>query len=134
MLNVPFPQSKLPHTVPSELLSVCIPTRNRARYLRELLTAFASQIEQGKFGPADLAFYISDNAAEDETPEVIRAFKQKVPWTVDSRNPSNIGGDENIGKVRRQGQGQYIWVLGDDEILCDNSLGKLLAALRKHQP
>jgi glycosyltransferase involved in cell wall biosynthesis len=68
--------------MPDELLSICIPTRNRARFLRDILTAFAQQVADAHLGPDQVVFYISDNAAEDETPEIIRGFAKKVPWAV----------------------------------------------------
>lgn len=46
------------------------------------------------------------------------------------RNPTNIGGDPNILKVRSRARGQYVWVLGDDELLAQDALAKLLALLR----
>src|SRR5437762_2888468 len=51
----------------SELLSVCIPTRNRAKYLDELLSSYAQQVNEAKISGDEVTFYISDNASEDET-------------------------------------------------------------------
>ena len=117
-----------------ELLSVCIPTRNRAGYLRDLLTAFARQVRADQIGPEAVVFYFSDNASDDATPEVIREFAGQVPQSVYHRNPANIGGDNNILHVRTLGRGQYIWVLGDDELLADNALVNLLQLLRQTRP
>ena len=118
----------------SELLSVCIPTRNRAAYLRDLLTSFARQVKDAGLNASDVAFYISDNAAEDATPEVIREFAAQVTWAVCNRNPVNIGGDENILHVRKLAQGKYVWVIGDDELLADEALVKLVRLIRERAP
>jgi glycosyltransferase involved in cell wall biosynthesis len=120
--------------MPIELLSICVPTRNRARYLREILAAFAQQVVAGKLGPDQVKFYISDNAAEDETPEIIREFGRKVPWSACSRNPVNIGGDANIAHVRSLGKGEYIWVVGDDEILAEGAVLAVLKLIQEHRP
>ena len=120
--------------MPNELLSICIPTRNRARYLREILAKFAQQVEADKIGPDKVVFYISDNAADDETPEVIREFAQKVPQAVCSRNAVNIGGDGNIAHVRSLGKGEYIWVIGDDELLCDRAVASVLKLIQEFRP
>jgi glycosyltransferase involved in cell wall biosynthesis len=119
--------------VASELLSVCIPTRNRAVYLRDLLTAFAGQVQADRLGPEDVAFYISDNAAVDNTPDVVREFQSKVPGATYSRNPADIGAGPNIIKVRGMARGKYHWVVGDDELLCDRALVNLLKLLRQHE-
>ena len=118
----------------SELLSICIPTRNRAVYLRDLLAAFAGQVREARLSNSDVAFYISDNASEDETPEVMREFAAQVPWVVCSRNATNLGGDGNILHVRAMGRGKYIWVVGDDELLADNALVNLVRLIRQQQP
>jgi glycosyltransferase involved in cell wall biosynthesis len=125
-----------PETIPmkQELLSVCIPTRNRARYLRDLLTAFARQVREENFGPEEVAFYISDNTSDDATPEVIREFAAQVPKAIYHRNPANIGADRNILHVRTMGRGKYIWVVGDDELLAEKALGNLLRLLRQGEP
>lgn len=119
----------------SELLSICIPTRNRAKYLREMLAAFARQIKDGNIGPDKVVFYVSDNASDDgETPGIISDFQKRVPAAFCSCNPVNIGGDGNILHVRTLGRGKYIWVIGDDEILCDNAVTTVLRLLEKYQP
>lgn len=117
-----------------ELLSICIPTRNRAGYLRDLLSAFAKQVEEDDLGPEDVAFYISDNCSDDETPEVIREFARQVPKAVCTRNPANIGGDKNILHVRTMGRGKYNWVVGDDELLREGALAGVLHLIHKHSP
>jgi glycosyltransferase involved in cell wall biosynthesis len=118
----------------SELLSICIPTRNRAKYLREILTTFAHQVQEGGISGEELAFYVSDNASEDETPEVFREFARKVPEASYSRNPVNIGGDGNNIHVRTLAKGEYLWVLGDDELVCDKAVAAALRLIREHRP
>jgi hypothetical protein len=119
----------------AELLSICIPTRNRAKYLREMLATFARQIANGKIGEDKVVFYISDNASDDgETPDIIREFEKKVPKAVCSRNAVNIGGDPNIIHVRTLAKGKYLWVLGDDELLCKGAVTTVLRLIEKHQP
>ena len=116
------------------LLSICVPTRNRARYLDELLSAFARQIHEAGIGPEKVVFYISDNASDDQTPEIISAFKQKVPSTICSRNAVNNGVDGNNVHIRTLAKGDYLWVIGDDELLCDNAVTTVLQLIEKYHP
>jgi glycosyltransferase involved in cell wall biosynthesis len=118
----------------SELLSVCIPTRNRAPFLRDLLKAFAKQIREDQLSANDVSFYVSDNASDDQTPEVFKEFNQQVPQSKYWRNSSNIGGDRNIHQVRTYAQGEYTWDLGDDELLADKALVNLVRLLRAQRP
>ena len=118
----------------SELLSICIPTRNRAKYLDELLSSYAQQLNAAKLAGDQVAFYISDNASDDETPEIIRAFEKKVPCAHGSRHPANIGGGGNVVHARTLARGEYAWVVGDDELLCENALVNVLNLIKQHRP
>ena len=118
----------------SELLSICIPTRNRAKYLNELLSSYAQQFNAAGLTGEQVAFYISDNASDDATPEIFRAFEKKVPRAHYSRNATNLGGDGNNVHVRTLAKGEYLWVIGDDELLCENALVNVLDLIKKHRP
>ena len=118
----------------SELLSVCIPTRNRAKYLGEILASYARQMREAKITGDQVAFYISDNASEDETPQIFKEFQQQVPRAYYSRNATNLGGDGNNVHIRTLAKGEYLWVIGDDELLCENALVNVLDLIRQHRP
>lgn len=117
----------------SELLSICIPTYNRARILGPLLADIAGQLAGVRAGT--VALYISDNASPDETPRVLENFRARsqLPLTV-VRNPSNCGISRNLLNVIRMGKGRFIWTLGDDELLQPGALPKLVEALHRHDP
>lgn len=118
----------------SELLSVCIPTRNRAKYLNEILTSYAQQVNDAKLTAEQVTFYISDNASEDETPKIFEEFAKKVPRAFYSRNATNLGGDGNNVHIRTLAKGEYLWVIGDDELLCPYALVTLLNIIKQHRP
>jgi glycosyltransferase involved in cell wall biosynthesis len=118
----------------AELLSVCIPSRNRAKYLHEILSSYARQMNEAKLTAEQVTFYISDNASEDETPKVFEEFAKKVPRAHYSRNATNLGGDGNNVHIRTLAKGEYLWVIGDDELLCDNALVTVLDLIKKHRP
>ena len=120
--------------MPNELLSICIPTRNRSRYLKEMLSTFARQINESGIGPDKVVFYISDNASDDKTPGIIAEFAQNVPKAVCSRNAVNIGADGNNIHIRTLAKGNYLWVIGDDELLCDKAVMTVLQLIEEHQP
>jgi glycosyltransferase involved in cell wall biosynthesis len=120
--------------MPNELLSVCIPTRNRAKYLGEILSSYAQQVNDAKLTAEQVTFYISDNASEDETPKVFEEFAKKVPRAHYSRNATNLGGDGNNVHIRTLAKGEYLWVIGDDELLGDKALVTVLELIKKHRP
>ncbi len=87
----------------SELLSICIPTYNRARLLRQILDVLGTQIRAT--GVENVVIYISDNGSPDNTPQVVEEFqKQSDVHVVYSRNSSNLGISKNLLKVMAMGK------------------------------
>ena len=116
-----------------ELLSICIPTYNRARLLQQILGVLGGQVKAA--GANDVVFYISDNGSTDTTTQVVGDFqKQTGLQVVYSRNPTNQGISKNLLKVMAMGQGRFVWTLGDDEIVADNAVANLVRILRERDP
>jgi len=109
-----------------EVLSICIPTYNRHPYLKRLLDALLPEVKalNGAVG-----VYITDNASTDETQILCQAYIESgLPLNYE-RNPENKGPDFNIAKAFNMGQGDFVWVLGDDEIVFKGALALLLELL-----
>lgn len=116
-----------------ELLSICIPTRNRIAFLKDLLETIRKQVLEEELGE-DVAIYVSDNASDDGTQELCRGWIGRLPRFYYSRNSENIGADANILHVRTLGRGQYVWVYGDDDILQERAIANVVNLLRKESP
>jgi glycosyltransferase involved in cell wall biosynthesis len=95
------------------LLSICIPTYNRANFLSNTLLAIAPQVDQ-YCNICELI--ISDNASEDETKNIIKEYQNHYKGIQYFVNPQNLGGRQNIWKVTTYATGKYIWILGDDDM------------------
>ena len=110
-------------------LSICIPTYNRVRYLKELLPAILGQVDSGR---AEVEVVVSDNASTDGTAVYLQS--QSNPclrwWT----NETNIGGDRNFLKCVAEARGEYVWLFGDDDIMPAGAVGRVLDFLRQHHP
>jgi glycosyltransferase involved in cell wall biosynthesis len=116
-----------------ELLSICIPTYNRSRMLKQLLGVLSPQIQAA--GAENVVLYISDNGSPDDTKQVVEEFiKQSGIRVVYSRNDSNVGISKNLLRVMAMGKGRFAWTLGDDEIVADNAVPNLLKVLRERDP
>lgn len=109
------------------LLSITIPTYNRAPFLAELLGALLPQLRNEP--RAELV--VSDNASTDETPELMARFEQLGLPLRSLRNPQNIGADANFLQCLEQARGKYVWVLGDDDLLTPGAVGQLLSLLKQ---
>lgn len=110
------------------VLSICIPTWNRAKLLDESLDKLASQLLD--IEKDDVELYISDNASIDDTPWVVQKhISQGMPINY-NRNSENLGAARNFIHCIRWSKGQYVWLLGDDDFLKENALKRLIAILK----
>lgn len=112
------------------ILSICIPTYNRISYLRELLGGLLLQIRDL---PTDqVEVLVSDNASTDGTAESLKTFSSpNLRWWT---NQQNIGGDRNFLKLIRESNGDYIWLIGDDDIVPEGAVLKVLRLLNEENP
>lgn len=109
------------------LLSICIPTYNRAPLLRVMLEALLPQVAAA--GDA-VEVCLSDNASTDETPEVIHQVQALGPLRP-SRNAENLGPIRNFHRVANEmARGEYVWILGDDDLLRPGTVARVLEILR----
>lgn len=110
------------------VLSICIPTWNRAKLLDESLAKLALQLQD--IDKDDVELYISDNASIDNTHQVVQKYiNQGIPINY-NRNPENLGAARNFIHCIRWSKGQYIWLLGDDDFLNRNALKRLISILK----
>jgi len=72
---------------------------------------------------------ISDNCSTDETEATVRALIEKGHPIKYVRNGVNIGPDSNFLQCFEAASGSYAWVLGDDDILFEGIISKLLHLL-----
>lgn len=110
------------------LLTLAIPTYNRSRYLRELLSVLHDQIVR----ESRVELIVSDNASPDDTPSVVAEFQQRGLPVRYLRNPENIGADGNFLQCFEQARGKYFWLFGDDDILLPGALRLLVERLASH--
>lgn len=114
----------------AHLLTLGIPTRNRAGYLRDLLAALETQVREGGIRPEDFEILVSDNASEDDTPALVQAVAARVPHVRSVRNPENLGAQGNYHQLVRLASGRFLWIVGDDDLLLPGALVHTLESLR----
>ncbi|HVC90960.1 MAG TPA: glycosyltransferase family 2 protein [Acidobacteriaceae bacterium] len=107
------------------LLTIAIPTFNRAKYLRESLSTLFDQLD----AQPTVELLVSDNASSDETSAVIDEFQTRGLKLRYLRNEVNLGVDANFLRCFEQACGKYLWVLGDDDIVVPGGLNKILRML-----
>ena len=109
----------------SPLLSLCIPTFNRGRYLASLLESLVVQMAAFPY-PYELV--ISDNACTDDTPAVVQRFLDRLPIRY-IRHPEGIGCYPNVIFVMTQARGRFMMYLADDDCVLGESLAEAVAQI-----
>jgi abequosyltransferase len=118
-------------TIKQPLLTLSIPTYNRAKYLDLCLKRIGEEIAGLRDDQRCLVkVYVSDNASPDETPEVVALYQGRFAGAFEAvRNGKNIGPDFNIAQCYESATTPYVWVVGDDDVLLPGGLGMVLGAL-----
>lgn len=113
----------------SPLLTVAIPTWNRAEYLARNLDQIRSELSSVIPGLVEVV--VSDNCSLDETPAVVkRAIESGLPLTY-VRNDANIGWALNFVQCFNIARGKYVLLLGDDDLFVDGALPLLVSRLNE---
>ncbi len=111
------------------LLSICIPTFNRSRFLRELLESLLPQLASTAPHPANIELLVSDNHSTDDTAGLVASFQTLGLPLRYLRNETNVGADGNFLRCLSLAQGKYVWVLGDDDLVMPGAIAALLSLL-----
>ncbi|MBD2461559.1 glycosyltransferase family 2 protein [Oscillatoria sp. FACHB-1407] len=110
------------------LLSIAIPTYNRAHLLDQQL-AWLSNAIQGFESQCEII--ISDNCSTDNTSEIIQKwlphFEKSALWI--NRNPANIGAVKNIAYCISVARGKHVWIISDDDRMNEKALPYVLNTL-----
>lgn len=91
------------------LVSICIPTYNSARYLRQSLDSVVAQTYQ----PVEVI--IADNASTDETVAIASEYAEKYGFRVVESN-TNLGPLNNWNRLVALAQGKYVAIYHSDDI------------------
>jgi abequosyltransferase len=109
------------------LLSIAIPTYNRSKYLDLCLGQIHSQIGNDC---SEVEVIVSNNHSDDDTADVVNKYRKAGMGINYLENRSNMGADLNIAQCYNVSKGKYLLVLGDDDVLLNGSIDKILDLLR----
>jgi glycosyltransferase involved in cell wall biosynthesis len=111
------------HVITRPLLTIAIPTYNRAGCLKELLSVLADQLKD----ELRVELIISDNASPDDTSSVVQDFLARGLRARYIRNAQNVGADANFLQCFEQALGKYVWLFSDDDLILPGGLARILA-------
>ena len=111
------------------LLSICIPTYNRPEDLKNCINSIYKQKGVDK---KNFEICISDNCSKFNILKIINPYKKKINIRY-RRNKKNLGFAMNVLNVSLMARAEFIWFLGDDDLLTKNSLSYLIGLIKNNK-
>lgn len=107
-------------------VSICVPTYNRARMLRQCLDHLA------EFQDQNFELVIGDNASTDDTAEVVASYRSRFRHLVYLRHDENLGFARNMDSVLRRASRPYMYILNDDDLVFEGALSLASTVFSAH--
>jgi len=98
-------------------LTILIPTWNRKKDLEALLNVLLPQFLKHP----DVDLIISNNGSTDGTIEYLEALRN-TPRIQIIHQPVNLGAHIHLGWLYGQAHGEYLWMIGDDDLVEPDTL------------
>ncbi len=112
-------------------LSICIPTLNRGNYIGITLESITCQMEE------TIEIVIVDGGSTDNTQQVVNSYQcsfQNIRYIrneASGKQPSNEGFDRDCNSAVELADGEYCWLMTDDDILMPGAIRKILSETEK---
>lgn len=110
------------------ILSICISTYNRAPWLALSLPLLLKQTSAYR---DVIEVVVCDNTSTDNTPKIVEPYLEE-PGFHYIRNPENVGMLGNLKVTAQHAQGQYVWILGDDDLLLHGTVERVMKTILEH--
>jgi len=110
------------------LISVCIPVYNGALYLEECIRSITDQ------GHRNIEIIVSDDHSTDGSFEIAKKLQAEIPgiqWKL-VQHTERLGMAANWNYCLKMAEGEFVKVMGQDDILYRDSLAAQSAILEKH--
>lgn len=104
------------------LVSICIPSYNRADLIEETINSALSQTY------LNVEVLVNDNCSTDNSWQLLTKLASKDARLKIFRNESNLGAVRNWEKVMSHASGEYALILWSDDLIKDTFVEKTLAA------
>lgn len=109
------------------ILSIAIPTYNRAEILKETLDALETEIDPS------WEIVISNNCSDDNTCQVIEDFSTRWKLLRGVTLKKNVPAMSNIDAALRLASGKYIYLLSDDDRLIPDGISRAVEMLEHNE-
>ncbi|GAA6616185.1 glycosyltransferase family 2 protein [Scytonema sp. NUACC26] len=115
----------------NKLLTIAIPTYNRAKLLDKQL-AWISQAIKGFESECEI--FVSDNCSTDNTQEIIKKWQEQLSHVTFNahKNAENLGVMPNIINCYRSAKTKYVWAIGDDDPIETKAVPYILEKIKRY--
>ncbi|MEK7646884.1 MAG: glycosyltransferase family 2 protein [Patescibacteria group bacterium] len=115
------------------ILSVLIVTYNRVKFLETTASLFISQIIND--GLSDkVEIIIGNDASSDGTDKYLNQLQSKYQFVKAINHSKNLGVSGNVLSVVAAARGEYIWMFGEDDLITEGAINKVLQSIHAHSP
>lgn len=111
-------------------LSICIPTYNRPMHLENCLEAI--NISKQNCLELNLEVCISDNGSRHNIESIVEKYSKTLVIKF-NRFKRNLGITTNFLKVVEMAEGEFVWTIGNDDLLLPNSLSEVSKLLNEYK-
>lgn len=113
-----------------KLLTIVIPTFNRCEQIKENISLTIPQVMEYQ---DKVRIYVSDNASTDGTSEMIQDYLEKYPENIFYFcQPQNITASPNFNHAVHAVNSEYVYILGDDDLLFPNFIQTVLNLIKQN--
>lgn len=114
-----------------KLLTIAIPTYNRAQLLDKQLAWIAHAIEGFE---SECEIFVSDNCSTDNTQEIIKKWQTKLSNVTfrSHRNAQNLGVMPNIINCLKSATTKYVWAIGDDDPIQNRAVPYIIKKIKQY--
>lgn len=116
-----------------KILTIAVPTFNRAVYLRRLLGNLEIQLAVNSLGER-VKVLVLDNHSTDETQATVYYYKKRNPSWEYRRHAYNLGADLNFLSAFENSETEYLWIMGDDDLPRANLIDRVVSLLDSEHP
>jgi len=106
-------------------LTIAIPTYNGSATIQRTLDSIFNQ----PFSTDEVNVMVCDNCSTDNTLAVLEPYAHKIELF---KNEQNLGGDRNFQLCAERSTTQYVWIVGDDDLLRSDAIESVLQKIRNH--
>lgn len=109
-------------------LTIAVPTFNRPLEVLKVINELISQLDKSALWN-DIQILVCDNSREAN--KSLEKYRDLSNFKY-VHNGENIGQARNINKLFTESDGEFVWILADDDVLLSNSILEVFNAIGRH--